>query len=619
MQLVKFRIKNYKSITDSGDCYLSDAITILAGKNESGKTSILEALNDFNINKTIPENTRPIKDSKALPQITIFFKINTSLIKDILEKNGIKTYLKDATAVLGITKYLPNKYAIDLKSLEDSKIFNPSFIEKRKEYILRQYEKLKPFFTTYPALGAAPGNITNENILTAEPIIKSYKETLDQKTALIHDAEARKKFSNLILELIQLFIDIANSKNIPSVLCEGLKPLLPNFILFNSFEDIFPNQVPIAELKTNPWTQDLSIISDLDPDIIAQQASQLKYKHKTDINISIKEDYSKFWTQDAESHIAIDWNSTILEFWIIEDNYPYTPHQRSKGRQWHLAFYIKVSARAMENKLNILLIDEPGLFLHGAAQKDILKKLEVSAQDAQIIFSTHSPYLLEPDKFDRIRLVDRTDKSTGTKIHNKIHALADKETLTPLLTAIGLELTSGIINVDKKSNVVVEGISDIYYLQALKNILDKDNINFIFGGGAGNMPFVGTILHGWGCNVIYLYDNDRGKRDGEKNLKNTWLISDDLIVPVLGEKNKRIEDIFCKADFSKLILQRDKVNYICSNSEFIGNPKNKIDKVLHAKEFLDKTRSNTISLSSETLKNATQLFDNLTEKFKNIA
>lgn len=44
MKPKKFIIEDRKSIVDGGDCYLTDTITILAGsKNESGKTSILEA------------------------------------------------------------------------------------------------------------------------------------------------------------------------------------------------------------------------------------------------------------------------------------------------------------------------------------------------------------------------------------------------------------------------------------------------------------------------------------------------------------------------------------------------------------------------------------------------
>ena len=277
-----------------------------------------------------------------------------------------------------------------------------------------------------------------------------------------------------------------------------------------------------------------------------------------------------------------------------------------------MAFYIKVTARAQEDVPNIILIDEPGLFLHAQAQKDILEKLEDSAAETQLIFATHSPYLLEPDKLNRIRLIHRTKKG-GTKIENKIHALADKETLTPILTAIGLELSSGIAHLDKTKNVVVEGPSDFYYLEAFKRLQNKNDVNFVFGGGAGNMPFVGTILHGWGCKVLYLYDNDKGKRDGSKNLKGNWLVSKDLILSVIDSEGT-IEDIFDRDDFKKYILKNESKTYTQSNSEYIK--KNKIDKVVSAKLFLEMIESGEeIKLNQTTLDKISKLFDNISKKF----
>ena len=71
MKLKSFRIKNYKSIADRGDCYFTDTITILAGKNESGKTSIPEALKDFDPDEKIRENAKPIKSQEAILEISI--------------------------------------------------------------------------------------------------------------------------------------------------------------------------------------------------------------------------------------------------------------------------------------------------------------------------------------------------------------------------------------------------------------------------------------------------------------------------------------------------------------------------------------------------------------------
>ena len=219
--------------------------------------------------------------------------------------------------------------------------------------------------------------------------------------------------------------------------------------------------------------------------------------------------------------------------------------------------------------------------------------------------------LMEPDKLNRIRLIYRTKKS-GTKIENKIHALADKETLTPILTAIGLELTTGIANLDKLNNVVVEGPSDLYYLESFKRILKENNLNFIYGGGAGNMPFVGTILHGWECKVLYLYDSDQGKKDGERNLKNNWMVTEDLILSVLDTKGS-IEDIFTKDDFKKYVLKDETKNYTETNSQYVK--KNKLDKVLMAKLFLESIETGKIKLSQSTTDNVTKLFEKLKINF----
>lgn len=74
MEITKFRVKNYRSIIDSGDCYLSPNITVLAGQNEAGKTSILQALEDFSQSKDIRDEAIPI-DREAKPVISVTFSL----------------------------------------------------------------------------------------------------------------------------------------------------------------------------------------------------------------------------------------------------------------------------------------------------------------------------------------------------------------------------------------------------------------------------------------------------------------------------------------------------------------------------------------------------------------
>jgi len=608
MKLKKFRIKNFKSITDSGDCYLTDTITILAGKNESGKTSILEALEDFDTDVKIRDTAKPIKSPEAIPEISITFIVEKNTIKEVLTEIS-STQKAVADIELEIIKTFPDIYTFG-KTTKENELFGTKEIEKIQKSIKDRWSKVKALHTKYPQLGGISFDFEFSDLTSEKTLLTAFKTATAPNIPQI-DEKDRESFPKILGEIETEIKNLENLITVEDKFFKALKKWIPNFVFFNSFEDVFPNKIPFAELETNEWIQDLAVISDLNVATIKTSTARDKQKHKTDINIKLNSDYEKFWSQDVSS-LSVDWDSQDLHFWIQEDGYPYEPSLRSKGRQWHLAFYIKVSARANENVPNIILIDEPGLFLHATAQKDILNKLEDSAKEIQLIFSTHSPYLLEADKLNQIRLIHRTKKA-GTKIENKVHALADKETLTPILTAIGLELSAGITALDKINNVVVEGASDLYYLNAFKKIISKDSVNFIFGGGAGNMPVVGTILHGWGGKVIYLYDNDQGKKDGEKNLKDNWLVTKDLVLAVLNTAGS-VEDIFSPSNFREFVLNDTSKTYTESNSEYVK--KSKLDKVLLAKKFLETCQNGTsINLDTMTKDNLTRLFENIEGKF----
>lgn len=115
MNILKFRIKNYKSIKDSGDCYLDDKITILAGKNESGKTAIVEALEDFNANVVIREDAKPIWDEQVSPEITITISLDKKDKARLKQEFQLKKSEQKVT--LDISKRYPNEYNISEDSL----------------------------------------------------------------------------------------------------------------------------------------------------------------------------------------------------------------------------------------------------------------------------------------------------------------------------------------------------------------------------------------------------------------------------------------------------------------------------------------------------------------------
>lgn len=161
----------------------------------------------------------------------------------------------------------------------------------------------------------------------------------------------------------------------------------------------------------------------------------------------------------------------------------------------------------------------------------------------------------------------------------------------------------------KKDNVVVEGPEDVFYLQAFKYLVPDDQKpkqNFISGGGAGNMGTIGAILEGWGANVSYLYDNDKGFQDGTKELKNTWKVLPEGIKKVTSQPDSTIADVLSSNDFKKYVIEKEESKSTLKNSVYIT--KNGLEKVLLARQFLQKVKNGSVQLDQESLKNVKELF-----------
>lgn len=611
MKIVKFRIYNYKSIVDSGDCYLTDNVTILAGKNESGKTSILEALEDFDIDNKIKDDAIPIGTTEK-PKIALTFELTADEVKEVTDGLGINIPKKGSINITLVKDY-PDSYSFGQETVQLFSV-NTKAKEVKKDFISK-YNSIKKVASKYPNIKTLFFDLNIDSLEGVKEKLTSLNQQISSHISEVVDQKDNEALTQGVADIIQESDKLVGLDDIESKFIQKFtKNHLFNMILFSSFDDEFPHTIPLTELPNNEWANDLAEISDFSIETVTGTNARSKKQHKTQINIEFKGKFQKYWTQDPIS-LEVDWDSQKVEFWIEENGNYYEPKQRSKGQQWHLAYYVKVGARAREDVPNIILIDEPGLYLHAKAQRDVLNSLEDHAKDTQVIFSTHSPYLIESDKLNRVRLIEKNNE--GTKIFNKLHVLADRETLTPVLTAIGLGVNDGIQNIAQKNNVVVEGPADVFYLQSFKLLVkDKLAVSFISGGGAGNMPFIGAILQGWGGNVIYLFDNDQAKKDGERNLTKKWYVTSDLILSVLDDKSGAIEDIFSLEDFKKYVLNNESLKYKSNNSEHVNKAKK--DKVLLARLFLQRVEKekDKIKLSKETIDNIKKLFNILGKKFE---
>jgi predicted ATP-dependent endonuclease of OLD family len=185
---------------------------------------------------------------------------------------------------------------------------------------------------------------------------------------------------------------------------------------------------------------------------------------------------------------------------------------------------------------------------------------------------------------------------------------------------MGFDISKSALIKDK--NILLEGISDYYYLNAFKSILkqekDFEDVAFIPCVGASKIPQLASLCIGWGLKYVALFDNDKEGQRTDKELKQELgnLASTVFICEI---KDCAIEDLFTKDDFNKFVLTDSDGNNTedeLTNSAYLK--KNKSNKVLIAKLFYDKVKNakSKMAFSKETLTNFKELFKTLSAKLK---
>jgi predicted ATP-dependent endonuclease of OLD family len=166
--------------------------------------------------------------------------------------------------------------------------------------------------------------------------------------------------------------------------------------------------------------------------------------------------------------------------------------QRSEGFQWLVSFFVVFFAEAADKHENaILLLDEPGLHLHGLKQRDFRETISRLAAKNQTLYTTHSPFLVGPGELDMVRVVDMTDRKAGTKVHGTLSS-GDPAALLPLQEALGYDLAQSLFS--QTRNLVLEGLTDYWYVEAVALLLHaagaavlNEKIALIFANNAGKV------------------------------------------------------------------------------------------------------------------------------------
>ncbi len=208
---------------------------------------------------------------------------------------------------------------------------------------------------------------------------------------------------------------------------------------------------------------------------------------------------------------------------------------------------------------DIILFDEPNNGFHATAQQDLLDYLKRLAEGNTVIVSTHSEYLIDTELLENIRRMSRDDKSHLTVVNdikNNMGKEGEYLSLQPVAESIGLKYVNQLMA--RNNIIIVEGLSDLYYLRSFSKLKsEKDILNIMPGRGDSSMLTIIPFVISQGLDFKVVLDTNQ-KEDYTKKLVEDFGVSGDSIYtipPLLNTTDDSgIEDIFSKTDFKKFVL-----------------------------------------------------------------
>lgn len=575
MRLTKARVQGYRSVIDSGWFDVENGKTILVGPNEAGKTAILQALQKLNPPEGI-ELFNPLRDyprakydediekgglnPKSFTVVEGHFSLEDSDVDEVPEayRNIVFVYGRrlDNTTWCRIDN-APKELTfsnIEKDILKMSIHFQETAKEKNSE------ETLSDAIQT--ELDTIVNGLIKSSIITSEKA-NQIKAWLKKNLKYLNDDNDKE---NERYERIDAQLDGALESASVLATC---KKMLPKFILFsnyfrikpvlhlrkladrianNSLDDSQYDYGNICLLKFLGFTPkqladagDTSRFNINDPVQFDQYKAQLDardYKLNA-ATIRLTNAIREVWnpTQDSRdaNKLRIKVDEQYLKV-VVEDELGVEVEldQRSEGFQWMVSFYVVFFAEASDKHKNaILLLDEPGQSLHALKQAEFRETLSKLSTKNQTIYTTHSPFLVGTNELDKVRVVEMVDRTTGTKVHLSLTA-TDDGAILPLQEALGYDLAQSMFF--HKKNLVLEGLTDMWYIEGLSNLLTSagkvgidDQIALIPANCASKVVYFATILRAQNLKIAALLDSDA---EGELAAKQ------DTLVNALG--NKRI-------------------------------------------------------------------------------
>jgi len=575
MKLSKVRITNFQSIQDSTEFDIG-CVTCLVGKNEAGKTALLKALYRLN---SIIENEGQFDPTDDFPR---------SSVSDYEE--DVNSGSREQATVVQATYKLDSDDIAAVKS-----IYGPSCFSCEA-----------PTVTLCKGYG---------NQLEATNLDINFKESLSyliEAADLPQQIASDLKKLNSVDDMIELLSGAEQTEAVQSldpilsgiadvginsfIFTEILENSLPKFLYFDEYYQL-RGQDNLEQLKqrvnnNNLKESDHPLLGLIElaglnlDELVAPRRTETLIARLEAAENRLTQKVLTYWSQNKHLRMKFDIRqaqpgddpgmTSGTNIWgRVQDtrHMVSTPlGSRSRGFVWFFSFLAWYSKLQRQNQKLILLLDEPGLSLHAKAQGDLLRYFEKELKPHhQLLYTTHSPFMIDTENFDCVRIVQdlsiETDLETlpegkqGTKVSIDVLE-ATSDSLFPLQAALGYEIHQALFI--GPNCLVVEGVSDLLYLQALSAVLQRRGQHGLSSdwtitpvGSISNVStFVALIGAKTNLNVAVLVDFQKRDHQIINNLYKSKLLKKQQVMTFAdftGTSEADIEDMFDPDFYLKLV------------------------------------------------------------------
>lgn len=559
MQLESFTITNFRSVNDSGIVKVGK-LTALLGRNESGKSNLLLGLRSLNpaegfaaLNpiKDFPRHRRLQECKDDTPVVSSRWAL-TDLEQQELGKlfpraKGVQAV--DISRPYGKTRSV-SFVGLGAQQVDESAV--SASIRKIGPAVKAAAAKLTDDAAKGPLEEAAEQfeteiELQDDRLAWAEDAVAALA-ALRQALAAA-DAELTAAQEKHVVELETLAKTIAGDTAALEKAEAWILKRLPIFIYLDEYPELDGHQNIADYIHRKGQNQlldkdhnfvKLCRVAGLKPEELQELAQQNQAETRNQLanraSAVVTNEIRRLW-KDRKLTVRFDADGVHLQTLVSDPNETYNVEvnldERSRGFRWFFSFYITFSADTQGGQAEnaILLLDEPGLFLHAKSQSDLLKHFQDDFKN-QIVYTTHSPFMVPTHNLDAIRTVN-IGESVGTTVTND--PTGDSRTLFPLQTALGYDLSQSLFH--GTSNLVVEGVTDYWILSSVseylrdkkKTALEKELV-LTPAGGAQKVSYMVALLASEQLNVLVLLDAEKAAQVTKEDLVKTKLIREQNVV-----------------------------------------------------------------------------------------